>query len=220
MKKEVRTALKAYESELEELITFSRFDEIQAACKGLALVQAVGEVRAFGKYAAAIAHRLKYLLLSSLVQRITEAAKDINDHLPKYAHFCNDEQCSKSLCERHLLKVKLECVEKNTEHLRAANTLGRELYKEWGIVEPQDGEAKLIDGIEAASVISRQSRTSVGVIQAAKCVFQMCPTERSQTAAGILAMQLKDFPKSLHKLLEQEVSNSSRKRTAAAAGLP
>ena len=128
----------------------------------------------------------------------------------------------KTICERHLLKVKLECVEKNTKHLRAANTLGRELYKEWGIVEPQDGEAKLIDGIEAASVISRRrrSRTSVGVIQAAKCVFQMCPTERSQTAAGILAMQLKDFPKSLPKLLEQEVSNSSRKRTAAAAGLP
>ena len=81
------------------------------------------------------------------------------------------------------------------------------------------GEATA-DGIEAASVISRQCQTSVGVIQAAMCVFQMCPTERSQTAAGILAMQLKDFPKSLHKLLEQEVSNSSRMRTASAAGLP
>ena len=95
------------------------------------------DVQAFVRYAKDIRVRIKNLLFRSLVESMSELASQINTSLPKYSHFCNDEDCNKQLCTRHLLNHPgHDFVHNNVTHMLDTITTAKQLLREWPISEP------------------------------------------------------------------------------------
>ena len=156
LRPEAFEALKSYASEVRKVLEFQpeSSDTIVLAWKHLAtwcdLIPTWKDVQAFVRYAKDIRVRINNLLFRSLVESMSELASQINTSLPKYSHFCNDEDCNKQLCTRHLLNHPGQgFVHNNVTHMLETITTAKQLLREWPISEPD--KATFTEEIERAT---------------------------------------------------------------------
>ena len=226
LKPEALEALTSYASDVRKVLEFEpeSSDTIVLAWKNLAtwcdLIPTWKGVQAFVRYAKDIRVRIKNLLFKSLVEGIRDLASDINTSLPKYSHFCNDEDCNKQLCTRHLLNHPgHDFVHNNVTHMLETITTAKQLLREWPISEPD--KATFTEEIESATVIYNAARTTLAVIASAKALYVLRGKEQVDQCAALLQQSFIGFPQALAALLQVEATSPGaalpRKRTAAAA---
>ena len=226
LKPEALEALKSYASDVRKVLEFEPEspDTIVLAWKHLAtwcgLVPTCKDVQAFVRYAKDIRVRIKNMLFRSLVESMSELASQINTSLPKYSHFCNDEQCCKKLCTRHLLNPPgHDFVHDNVPLLLEAMTEAKQLLREWPISEPDIATSK--EEIQSAMNVYNAARTALAVVASAKALYVLRGKEKVDQCAALLQQSFIGFPQALAALLQVEVTSPGaalpRKRTAAAA---
>ena len=226
LKPEAFEALKSYASEVRKVLEFQpeSSDTIVLAWKNLAtwcdLIPTWSDVQAFVRFAKDIRVRIKNLLFRSLVESMRELYGDINTSLPKYAHFCNDEQCCKQLCTRHLLNPPgYDWVRENVPLLLEAMTDAKTLLREWPISDVDIATSK--EEIQSAMNVYNAARTALAVIASAKALYVLRGKEKVDQCAALLQQSYIGFPLALATLLQEEVTSAAaalpRKRSAAAA---